>query len=416
MSSPKAIGATTHILKRILEECVSDASISSLAAKVSTDPLDKVETNISATDNLLNLYLYLVKENSGWRNMDLASRDHSGNRVSNPFLALDLYYVLSAHGAEKLNGDLILGYGMIALHDNPIIGREFIATELAKNSAKILKDSDLSNQIEQIKITPEIIDSEEISRLWTMFGAKHRQSAYYKVSVVLMKKEKTFKEALPVKEPLVYVNPIKQPAITNMSAEVSQRAIPNYSNDKIFMAGDNLLLEGVDLKGEKTKISLNGTKGIDATVLSNNELKITLPVDLKSGVQTVQVTHELMLGKPPQPHEGINSNLSAIVLSPVLTNQSFTGGKIKAKVKPAIPPESSYVIILNRLLVIPADTPKDYSFTFKNKKKVANNFVETEDIDEAITIEKGNYLVRIRINNATSPLFDDFLGPAIVKP
>ena len=121
MSSPKALAAVTHTLKRILEESISKINNPVITPQIWTEPLDRVEKDISATDNILNLYLYMTKVNQGWSNQDLPSRNNSGDRIANPYLALDLYYVLSSHGSEKLNGDLIHGYGMLALHDNPII-------------------------------------------------------------------------------------------------------------------------------------------------------------------------------------------------------------------------------------------------------------------------------------------------------
>lgn len=407
MSSLKAIGAVTHTLKSILDESVNDEGIDTLGVAVFTQPLDRLESELDNTGNALNLYLYRLKENEGWRNQDLTSRNKDGQRITNPYLALDLYYVLSAHGNEKVNSELILGYAMVAFHDNVIIGRDFIANKLAGEA--ILADSNLSDQIEQIKITPEYLNTEEISKLWTMFGAKHRPSVYYKVSVALLRKEKSVRQALPVLQSKLYVKPIKFPFIQNIVAQ--ERGGSEYSSNRIFMEGDTLIITGNSLQGEVSKVQFDGGLAIGVEVERDSKITIPIPNTLGAGVHGIQIIHEMMLGEPEVPHNGVNSNLMAFVLSPVLENLHLVGLDLTADIQPEIEEGTPYTVFLNEI---------DFDTTTRNAKEYSFEQITEADISaisiDMEVVEVGTYLVRIRVNNATSPIFDDFTGPTIVIP
>lgn len=407
MSSLKAIGAITYTLKSILDESLNDEGIDTLGVDVFTEPLDRLETTLSITDNALNLYLYKVKENEGWRNQDLTSRNNSGRRVSNPYLALDLYYVMSAHGSEKVNAELMLGYGMVAFHDNVIVGRDFIADKLAGEA--ILADSNLSDQIEQIRITPEYLNTEEISKIWTMFGAKYRLSAYYKVSVALLRKEKSVRQALPVLQSKLYVKPIKLPFIQDIVAE--DRVGSDYSSNRIFIEGDTIIISGISLQADVTKVQFDGSLAVGVDVELDSKITIPIPTTLRAGIHSIQIVHEMLLGEPEVPHNGVNSNLTAFVLSPILENITLVGSDLTADVQPEIEEGIRYSVFLNE---IDFDTTtrnaKEYSFEQIAPSEISNI---TIDMD---TVDAGTYLVRIRVNNATSPIFDDFSGPTIIIP
>lgn len=56
---------------------------------------DRIETG-DRKRNQVNLFLYQVTPNPGWRNTGLPSLDSRGDgRLSNPPLALDLHYLLT---------------------------------------------------------------------------------------------------------------------------------------------------------------------------------------------------------------------------------------------------------------------------------------------------------------------------------
>jgi hypothetical protein len=204
MSSALAIASVTYILKYLLTEGLAihdmthnlngDATITAL-------PPDRISTDTER--NQLNLFMYQVTENPGWRNQQLPAFNNQGSRINNPPLALDLHYLLSAYGASELSHDKLLGYGMQILHGFPVLTKKIIQKSLnippegedktdieSTKEQEILSSSGIDKQIESIKISPENLSMEEVSRLWTAFGAKYRPNATYKATVVLIQEEK----------------------------------------------------------------------------------------------------------------------------------------------------------------------------------------------------------------------------------
>ena len=86
-----AIATVTAVLKNLLDNLVVDDSLvatGTTPVKVSVGPPDFVKANGDADrPTQLNLYLYHVAPNQGWRNVGLPSRSGQGNRLANPPLA-----------------------------------------------------------------------------------------------------------------------------------------------------------------------------------------------------------------------------------------------------------------------------------------------------------------------------------------
>ncbi len=55
--------------------------------------------------------------------MDLPTRDERGTLVTQPLLPLNLHYLLTAFGSQELHSEILLGYAMQVLHENPIVSR-----------------------------------------------------------------------------------------------------------------------------------------------------------------------------------------------------------------------------------------------------------------------------------------------------
>ena len=209
MSGPLAIAAVTAVLKDVLNNGLIDGDISSFVGSFSVTalPPDRITTG-AQEPNQINLFLYRVSTNQGWCNEGLPSRDSQGGRVSNPPLALDLHYLLSTYGAQDFNAEILLGHAMQILHETPRITREAIRVALGGINPPIglstpspfgsLSAVDLADQVELIKITPQFLSTEDLSKLWTAMQARYRQSMAYQVSVVLIQSTQASKTALPV--------------------------------------------------------------------------------------------------------------------------------------------------------------------------------------------------------------------------
>ena len=232
MSSPLAIAAVTAVLKDLLNDGLINHDLSANVGSfsVSALPPDRIETG-SQEPNQLNLFLYAATPNVGWRNADLPSRDSNGSRrLSNPPLALDLHYLLTAYGQTDLHAEILLGYGMHLFHKMPTLSRQAIRKTLSNTSpvtAALLPSSfreltaiDLADQVEQIKLTPQALSIEEISKLWTAFQAPYRPSAAYLASVVLIQTTEPTAAPLPVRQPVISAIPFQGPINTTDTVAV----------------------------------------------------------------------------------------------------------------------------------------------------------------------------------------------------
>lgn len=289
MSSPLAIAAVTAVLKDLLNDGLIDYDLSRVGSvSVSAVPPDRVATGDSEP-NRLNLFLYHVTPNQGWRNAGQPSRGHKGERLSNPPLALDLHYMLTAYGQSDLNAEILLGYAMEVMHNNGIIGREAIRASLDPSDPSTVTQIpvdgqgrsaiDLADQVENIKITPHYLSADELSRMWTAMQARYRPTVAYQVSTVLIQGTRPFVTALPV----LQRGKEDQGVISQPDLLAPRPKVPTLDGIELVPAlagtrtaaelGDRLVLKGVQLGGDAV-----------FAVFSHSHLAapIELPVDASS--------------------------------------------------------------------------------------------------------------------------------------
>jgi hypothetical protein len=96
VSNALAIAGVTAVLRDLLNNGLIDHSVSGTlgnAVTVSALAPDRIIASNGVEPTQLNLFLYHVTPNQGWRNERLPSRESAGRtRLSNPPLALDLHY------------------------------------------------------------------------------------------------------------------------------------------------------------------------------------------------------------------------------------------------------------------------------------------------------------------------------------
>ena len=93
---------------------------------------------------------------------------------------------------------------MQLLHESPVLLRSAIATALNPSppvgttlppALRALADCGLADQVEQIKITPEYLSTEEMSKLWTAVQSHYRPTAAYLATVVLIESTRPARSA-----------------------------------------------------------------------------------------------------------------------------------------------------------------------------------------------------------------------------
>ncbi|MFG6103119.1 DUF4255 domain-containing protein [Leptothoe sp. EHU-05/26/07-4] len=394
MSTALAIGAVTAVLRGVLTNRLASVSgnLGGSTPDVSVLPPDTVlasnEVNVPDT---LNLFLYRVMPNVGWRNIGYPARDSQGERVSCPPLALDLHYLLSAYSQVPFRAEVMLGYGMQVLHEAGVLPRELISarlSDLVNFPENILAASTLAEQIEMIKITPEGLSTEEISKLWSAFQTNYRPTVAYHVSVVLIESDRTTRSALPVRESQVFVMPLKRPVI-------------NAVQPQLINPSGTLTIQGYNLQADELRVRINGDTQIAPTAdnINDTEISVELPNTLQTGVKTVQVVHYINYEPndedPADLREGFESNTVSFILrpeifsinpDPVAQNQSLT----LTVVTPVSERQQVQLLLGDQ--------------SISNFQLVGALPTTTLTFDIPADFTPGEYLVRLRIDGAESEL------------
>jgi hypothetical protein len=193
MSSNRAfaIASITVLLKRLLgNEIIRQFAHVPLGdVMITALPPDRIALG-SEERAQLNFHLYRVNPNSTRQNASMLSK-HAANPARLP-LALDLHYLLAAYGEKELQSEALLGCAAQLFHENPLVTsdtmRSLLTSQNGSNSdplLEILTSTTVINQLQSVKITPEFLSIDELSKLWALVQAHARPVLTYQVSMVL---------------------------------------------------------------------------------------------------------------------------------------------------------------------------------------------------------------------------------------
>jgi len=433
MSNALAIAAVTAVLKDLLNNGIIAHDLTGAIGevKVSTQPPDRVLSAATpAEPTQLNLFLYHVSANPGWRNAALPSRDGRGDRVTNPPLALDLHYLLTAYGDQPFHAEILLGYAMQLMHETPVLTRGAIRTALKPTSPvdgvilppgfKALAAAELADQVEMIKITPHFLSTEELSKLWTSFQTVYRPTVAYQVSVILIESQASTRASLPVRERNIKVVTFRHSVIESVAPQL---ALP----------GDKLVIRGQSLSGKPIQVNF-GDLSVAPDSVSDSQIEVTLPAGLLAGVNALQILYDIDFSTNKEPHRGFQSNVAAFVLRPTIKKNlgnylinvagppadpdGFRSGTITPTFDLPIRKTQHVTLLLNELN--PPDTRPARAYSFDAPSRTLPPPADNTTTDTAIDIpfsrvRQGQYLVRVQVDGATSPL-DSAPGGGYVTP
>jgi hypothetical protein len=310
MSSALAIAGVTAVLRDLLNDGLINHNVSGTLGNVAVTarPPDRVLSGTNGNEApQLNIFLHQVSPNPGWRNVDLPSRNFRGSRLSNPPLALDLHYLISAYGAEDLHAEILLGYAMQLMHETPVLTRDAINEALIPSPAvagglppalQALADSGLADQVEQIKITPEYLGTEEMSKIWSAVQSHYRPTVSYLLTVVLVESKQPVTSALPVltrgsNDEGVLVTPHLEPPLPT----ISEIIFPE--NQTSARLGDTTRINGVHLNGSNVHAVFNSLRLPDPLTVNvapgSADTQVSLgiphvPANWAAGLYTVQIS------------------------------------------------------------------------------------------------------------------------------
>jgi hypothetical protein len=426
MSTALAIAATSAVIQNRLDLAITKAKqdtpeLSILGVTtISTIPPDLITTGPTEA-NRLNLFMYQVTTNAALSNNALPSRDARGDRLTNPPLALDLNYLLSAYGAAESHQQILLGLGMQFMHEMPVMTREAIRAAFLPPTGgsltptmQALATAGLAEQLETIKITSHNLNAEELSKLWTALQGKFRPTASYQASVVLIESRSSFKSALPVRERKIYVMPFRQPSIETVEPQMIA-----------FAPGAKLTLRGHQLLAPDVAVHFGAGNVVspDQAASTNEALVLALPATLRAGINTVQVVQQLLIGAP-ELHRGFESNVAVFILRPnikraglpvayeITINPQGLGDdprttEITVGIEPPVGKAQRVELLLNQIGQPPNTPARAYVFEAPSRNQPATP--ETTDIIKftATNVAAGDYLVRVRVDSAESSLETD---------
>jgi uncharacterized protein DUF4255 len=407
MSNTLAIAtATATLALEILQKAVETAVP---GASVTTGRPDSTGSNSGKTH--VNLYLFQVTPNTAWRNNDLPTRTSDGQLIQKPRVAIDLHYLLTFYGDEALfEPQRMLGSVVLAIHAKPMLTRKMITNTIGNSQYPFLAESNLADEVELIKFTPLPLSLEELSKLWSVFfQTQYTLSIAYQGTVVLIESEDAPRSSLPVKEPMVYTIPFRHPHI--------DRVYPDTGIDQLINAKSMLVIEGRQLRGDVTQVRIAGGDPLTPTSVTDTTLTLqlaSLPAGtLQAGVEGLQVVQSLLLGKPPQPHTGFESNVTPFIVHPnILSASAPSSTQVDVKCDVTIGKKQRVLLLLNENVT---DKPAAYSFSVE--PRAADSDTLTIAIKD---VKAGNYFVRVQVDGAESPLDLDpasqTFGPTMVIP
>lgn len=415
MSNALAIAAVTAVLKDLLDNAMIDQSVSSSVGgpvTVSTSPPDRIKTG-SDEKTQLNLFLYHVAPNSGWSNVRLPSRDSSGDRLTNPPLALDLHYLLMVYGKEDFEAEILLGYAMQVLHETPVLTREAIRNSLTSSSTVTggilpaalgsLTASDLANQVELIKLTPNPLSTEEISKLWSAFQSNYRPTVAYKASVVLIERRLATKRSLPVlTRGQADAGVTVQPDLTPPYPTLTELEPPN--NQISIRLGETLTIIGNHLSGSNIAVQFNHALLDDileiTTLTTSTDEEITLeipdlPSDWPAGFYLVSVTVERSGESYARRTNELSLSLAPTVKSISASRDADDTITFTVTCGPEVLPEQEVSLAVGtREMPAEEHSSQTDTLTFSYN-----------------TLDAGDYYVRLRVEGVDSLLIDRSVEP-----
>lgn len=421
MSNYLAIATASETLRQLVDEAAKEA-ISGASAV-----LGRPDGTSPAPAPEVRIFLYQITSNPAWYNADLPTRRGDGSLVQRPQVALDVYYLFTFYGDESQHQpQRLLGSVASVLHAQPLLTREMIRATIKSftdtDPDHYLGGADLADQVELVKFSPLSLNLEELSKLWSVFfQTPYALSVAYQGSVVLIESEDTPQAALPVREHNVYVLPFQHPMI--------QEVVAATGESEPILPTSTLLIRGQRLRGEGTEIRVGGINlTAEVAELTNTEITLPLPspvpAGLYAGVQTVQVLHKIDMGTPPTEHRGVESNVEAFMLRPIISptvvgtptstvvnGVTFKAGEIKVDFNPKVSKSQRVVLLLNEFNP-PADrAARAYSFNAPSDNGISGTATETDSINIAFEkVVAGTYLVRVQVNGAESLLDVDGSG------
>jgi hypothetical protein len=413
MSNALAIAAATATLRSLL---IRGLGIPDVTIK----PPDAARKSL--TGNQVNLFLYQTSIDAAWRNHDMPRQVKPGE-TGQPPLPLCLYYLVTAFGEgdDESKAQQLLGQAMSVLHDHPLLG----ADEIRQATETDVAGSNLHEQVERVRITPQPLSLEEVSKLWSAFQTNYRLSTAYQVAVILIESTRSVRAPLPVltqgkddRGPSAQGNLIPPfPAIDRIDLPNGRSTA--LLNDPLTLVGHHFALNTGDPTQVAVSVQFNTTRlpqPLSAAIPINQrtDMQITVTIPHQAGVFYPAGLYLVSVNVMPtgKPLETRTTNELPLMLAPAIAQingvnlpvppappisvarvnvvNGLGDATLQIKCHPEVVPEQSAALLIgDRTVNAEAHTTQTDTLTFMAKQMAA-----------------GTYRLRLRIDGVDSPLID----------
>ena len=260
MSYSNVIGSVSNALRLLLDR-IQDTTVTIL-------PPD--QSNV--TERRLNIFLYKVSENNYLKNKDWFANPNNPTEILPPPLSLNLHYLITPYA--PLEDDNIraahdmLGEAMRLIYENSTLPQD------------ILDEANLDDLNENIKLTLEDLDMDELSKIWGAFDVPYRLSVGYEVSVVQIDQIPETSTAMPPR--IQSIGGIAIGLANNLPSDLSLV-------EKRVRRGENITITGQNMVGWRASARLGNRYIADGLALVDNSITLTIPLDAGLGVQLLRV-------------------------------------------------------------------------------------------------------------------------------
>lgn len=414
MSDSLAIAAVTATLRNLLQAGF-DADAANV--QVITRPPDKVQLT---NNNKVNLFLYHTVINPHWRNMDVPWRVKHGETGHTP-LPLNLHYMITAYygeseegvdtitdGERLLGSHRLLGRSMSILHDHTILDAATI------NAAIPTRDQEEHpyDQVEHVRIVPQPLSLDELSKLWTGFQTQYRPSAAYEVSVVLIESSRPPRTPLPVltrgpeDRGVDAQADLLPPFPTLASIQFPGRQPAVRLGEEIVLEGHHLLADSVTVPLTNRRVGVTNELAIPA---GSTESQIAVPLpDEPANWPAGYYIVEAVLSQAGAPAR--TTNALAFALAPRITLSASTVPRGNGDVEitldcvPQIREKQQVALLFGDREIAPASisTPEPPGGPPPPTDPAAPTTLTFQISD----VEPGEYWLRLRVDGVDSLLVD----------
>jgi hypothetical protein len=242
------------------------------------------------------------------------------------------------------------------------------------------------------------------------FQTPYELSVAYQGTVVLIESDLSPQVSLPVRGRNVYVTPFRSPVIDGV--------VSAGGTDEPITAGGTVLVRGSRLRADVTQIRVGGVIVTPATDnVTDTEISLPIPPGVPAGIRGVQVIQPFLMGTPPIPHAGVESNAAPFVLRPTITGAVTTapGGEagttvVTVPVDPPVGKAQRVVLLLNEFQPPTTRSPLAYSFEAPSRNQPASPPTVGTITFPTVGVQPAEYLVRVQVDGAESVLAADGTG------